>query len=64
MTREKIRQTQAQRDLINQIVRTVETLDAAAQEADAVGNELLHQKLAAARDALRDSALNAALWKA
>ena len=62
--REKIRQTQAQRDLINQIVQAVETLDTAAQEAEAFGNEPLHQKLAASRDALRESALNAALWKA
>lgn len=61
--REKIRQTKAQRDLINQIVQTVETLDAAAQEADAAGNKPLHRKLAASRDALRKGALNAALWK-
>ena len=62
--REKIRLTKAQRDLIVQIAQTVETLDTAAQEADAAGNEPLSQKLAASRDALRDSALNAALWKA
>lgn len=61
--REKIRQTQAQRDVIVQIAQTVETLDTAAREAKAAGNTALHQKLTAARDALRDSALNAALWK-
>ena len=61
--REKIKQTKAQRDLITQIVQTVETLNTAAQEAEATGNESLHQKLAASRDALRDSALNATLWK-
>ena len=61
--REKIQQTKAQRDLITQIVQTVETLNTAAQEAKATGNETLHQKLTASRDALRDSALNAALWK-
>ena len=61
--REKIQQTKAQRDLITQIAQTVETLDAAAQEAEAAGDEALHRKLAASRDALRDSALNAALWK-
>ncbi len=61
--REKIRQTKTQRDLIAQIVQTVETLDTAAQEAEAAGNAASHQKLTAARDALRDSALNAALWK-
>jgi phage shock protein A len=61
--REKIKQTKAQRDLITQIAQTVETLDAAAQEAEATGNRALHQKLAASRDALRDSALNSALWK-
>lgn len=61
--REKIQQTKAQRDLITQIVQSVETLDAAAQEAEAAGNEPLHQKLIASRDALRDRALNAALWK-
>lgn len=36
--REKIQQTKAQRDLITQIAQTVETLDAAAQEAEAAGN--------------------------
>ncbi len=61
--RKKTRQTKAQRDLITQIAQTVETLDAAAQEAEAAGNEVLHQKLVASRDALRDSALSAALWK-
>ena len=61
--REKIRLSKAQRDLIMQIAQTVETLDTAAQEADAAGNEPLSQKLAASRDALRDSALNATLWK-
>ena len=61
--REKIQQTKAQRDLITQIAQTVETLDAAAQEAEAAGNETLRRKLIASRDALRDSALNAALWK-
>ncbi len=59
--REKIRLTKAQRDLITQIVQTVETLDTAAQEAEAAGNTASQQKLTAARDALRDSALNAAL---
>lgn len=61
--REKIQQTKAQRDLITQIAQTVETLDAAAQEAKAAGNEDLRQRLIASRDALRDSALNGALWK-
>ena len=61
--REKIRQTKAQRNLINQIVQTVETLNVAASEAEASGSEPLHQKLTSSRDALRDSALNAALWK-
>ena len=61
--REKIKQTKAQRDLITQIAQTVETLNTAAQEAEATGNEALHQKLITSRDALRDSALNAALWK-
>ena len=61
--REKIQQTKAQRDLIVQIAQTVETLDAAVQEAEAAGNEPLHQKLAANRDALRQSALSASLWK-
>ncbi len=61
--REKIRLTKAQRDLITQIAQTVETLGAAAQEAEAAGNEDLRQRLVATRDALRDSALNAALWK-
>lgn len=61
--REKIRHTQAQRDLITQIFQSVETLDAMAQEAETAGNESRHQKLAASRDALRDAALNAALWK-
>ena len=59
-TREKLQQTMAQRDLIVQISRTVETLDAAAEEAN---TEDLRQKLTGARDALRQSALNAALWK-
>ncbi len=61
--REKIKQTKAQRDLIMQIAQTVETLDTAAQEAEAAGNEMLRQKLIASRNALRDSTLNAALWK-
>ncbi len=61
--REKIKQTKAQRDLITQIVQTVETLGVAAQEAEAAGNEMLRQKLIVSRDALRNSALNAALWK-
>lgn len=61
--REQIKQTKAQRDLITQIAQTVETLGAAAQEAEAAGNEDLRQRLVATRDALRDSALNAALWK-
>lgn len=61
--REKIQQTKAQRDLITQVVQTVETLDAAAQDAEAAGNTASHQKLTAARDALRNSALNAALWR-
>lgn len=34
-----------------------------AQEAKAAGNEPLYQKLIDARNALRDSARNAALWK-
>lgn len=61
--REKIRVTAAQRDLMNQIVQTVEILDVAAQETEASGNKALHQKLTAARDALRNSALNTAQWK-
>lgn len=61
--REKIQQTKAQRDLITQVVQTVETLDAAAQDAEAAGNTASHQKLTAARDALRNSALNAVLWR-
>lgn len=62
--REKIRQTKARRDLMAHIAQAVETLDVAAQEAEAAGNEILREKLIASRDALRDSALNAALWKA
>jgi len=58
--REKIKQTAAQRDLIVQIRRTVETLEAAAEEVD---SEAMRQKLTASRDALKQSALNAALWK-
>lgn len=61
--REKIKQTAAQRDVIVQIGRTVETLDAAVEEAAKAGNEPLRQRLAANRDALRASALNASLWK-
>lgn len=61
--REKIQQTKAQRDLVVQIARTVETLEATAEEAKTAGSEPLHQKLAASRDALRQSALNKSLWK-
>ncbi len=61
--REKIKQTAAQRDVIVQIGKTVEVLDAAVEEAANAGNEPLRQRLAANRDALRASALNASLWK-
>lgn len=61
--RGKIKQAAAQRDVIVQIGRTVEVLDTAIEEAASVGNETLRQRLAANRDALRKSALNAALWK-
>ena len=61
--REKIKQTAAQRDVIVQIGKTVEALDAAVEEAAHAGNEPLRQRLAANRDALRQSALNAFLWK-
>jgi phage shock protein A len=61
--REKIKQTAAQRDVIVQIGKTVEVLDAAVEEAANAGNEPMRQRLAANRDALRASALNASLWK-
>ncbi len=61
--REKIKQTAAQRDVIVQIGKAVEALDAAMEEAALAGNEPLRQRLAANRDALRQSALNASLWK-
>ena len=61
--REKIKQTAAQRDVIVQIGKTIEVLDVAVEEAAQAGNELLRQRLAANRDALRQSALNASLWK-
>lgn len=61
--REKIKQTAAQRDVIVQIGKTVEVLNAAVEEAANAGNESLRQILAATRDALRQSALNASLWK-
>ena len=61
--REKIRQSAAQRDLMLQIVQAVEALDAAAEAAGTAGNETQRQKLMASRDALKESALNAALWK-
>lgn len=58
--REKVQHKAAQRDLIMQIAQTVETLNAAAEEAD---GEVSRQKLIETRDALRQSALNKALWK-
>lgn len=61
--REKIKQEAAQRDVIVQTGKTVEVLDAAIEEASQARNEPLRQRLAASRDALRDSALNASLWK-
>lgn len=61
--REKIKQTAAQRDVIVQIGKTMEVLDAAVEEAANTGNEPLRQRLAATRDALRQSALNASRWK-
>lgn len=61
--REKIKQTAAQRDVIVQIARTVEVMDTAVEEARKAGDEPLRQRLAANRDALRESALNASLWK-
>ncbi len=61
--RERIKQTAAQRDVIVQIAKTVEVLDAAVEEARKAGDEPLRQRLAANRDALRESALNASLWK-
>ena len=61
--REKIKQTAAQRDVIVQIEKTVEVLDGAVEEAASAGDEPRRQRLAAARDALRASALNASLWK-
>lgn len=61
--REKIKQTAAQRDVIVQIGKTVEVLDDAVEEARKAGDEPLRQRLAANRDALRQSALNASLWK-
>ncbi len=61
--REKIKQTAAQRDVIVQIGKTIEALDVAVEEAALAGNEPLRQRLAASRDALRASALNAFLWK-
>jgi phage shock protein A len=61
--REKIKQTAAQRNLIVQIGRTVDALDEAADKAGSIGNKALCQKLTVTREALTESALDAALWK-
>lgn len=59
----KIQQAQARRDLMAQIRKTVETLEAAAETAAQSGDEKLRRQLLSERNELKKAALNPKLWK-
>lgn len=58
----KIQQTQARRDLMAQIRKTVETLETAAEKAAANGDPELRARLRQESDKLKERALNPKLW--
>ncbi len=58
----KIQQAQARRDILAQIRKTVEVLEAAAETAARNGDEKLRRQLLSERDELKKAALNPKLW--
>ncbi len=58
----KVQQAQARRDLLAQIRKTVETLEAAAETASKNGDEKMRRQLLSKRDELKKAALNPKLW--
>ena len=58
----KIRQAQARRDLMAQVRKTAEVLEATAEEAARKGDAALSRRLLSERDGLKAAALDPKLW--
>ncbi len=58
----KIQQAQARRDLMAQVRKTAEVLEAAAEEATRKGDTEMSRRLLAERDELKKAALNPKIW--